>query len=197
MKKVLFLTLLVLLTACKQAPSAYEPPPFAFENGATAPRRVSVREIRVVDAYSTPLAKPNVEHEFPVTPESALKSWVSHRLHANPSISADSRLEVIIRDASVIETPLKKTEGVKGFFTDDQDARYDARIVVTFRLFGGGSLASVATGDVEITRYVTINEKASVFERQRIFHQLLEKMMLDFDREANARLNQYFSNVVK
>jgi cell division protein FtsX len=67
-------------------------------------------------------------------------------------------------------------------FTDDQDARYDAKIYVTFRLFTGERALSDANADIAITRSRSINEQASVAQRESIYHQMTREMMVDFDR---------------
>ena len=194
MKKCIALILIALLTACENAPSAFVPGPLAFESTIAAPMRIHVAKIEVLNHYQSPLRRPNMEQDFPVAPAKAIEKWVARRLSATGSSGV---LQVIIHDGSVKETPLRKTPGVKGLFTDDQDARYDAKLAVTFRLFDGTSIASAATGDVEVTRFITINEKATVFERERIYHQMTDAMMNDFEREANARLHQHFSAVLK
>ena len=102
-------------------------------------------------------------------------------------------LEVIINDAAVKEVKLPTAKGVKSLFTDDQDARYDARINVTYRLYTGAQAISDASGDVTVTRSHSINEKATVYQRQALYQKMTNDMMADFDRESNARLHQYFA----
>lgn len=187
MKKIIAIALLALLAACKEAPSAYTPEPFTFET--QAPISINVAEIKVVENFQSPLRRPNAEYEFPVPPAIAVKKWVSQRLKAT---GTSGILEISIDDASVKEVPLKKTEGVQGIFTDDPDARYDARIAVTMRVFTGERAISAVSGDVEVTRSRTINEKATLNEREQIYHQMTQDMLARFDAEANKRLRQYF-----
>jgi hypothetical protein len=189
MKKILTLALTLLITACQQAPSAYKPEPFAFESPNIAPININVAKIDLINHYQSPLKRPNVEQDFLVTPSSAIEKWVGNRMRAAGN---QGTLQIIVHEAKVLESPLAKTQGVKGLFTDDQDARYDTKLAVTFRLFDGASTASRASGDVEVTRFITINEKATIFERQQKYHQMLEQAMADFDREANNRFRQYF-----
>ena len=162
-----------------------------------APAIVNVHEIRVVDEYRPTMRQPYVEQDFPVAPAVAIKKWAHKNLQANHAISANSVLEVSIADASVKETKLPKTKGIKGVFTDDQDARYDARIAVNFRLFNGTDAMSKANGEVIITRSRTINERATVYEREAIYHNMLRDMMIQFDSEAKSRLHQYFQPYLK
>lgn len=190
MKRFLSVLACVLLSACENAPPAYTPPPLAFETQTAAPTNVNVARIDVLNHYESPFQRPNVEQEFAVTPAQAIEKWVGKRLHA---VGNAGRLEVEISNASARETSLKKTPGIKGLLTDDQDARYDVKLIVTFKLYADDSNVARAVGDVEVSRYATINERATVVDRQKLYHQLLNQLMTDFDREANARLAQYFS----
>lgn len=194
-KALLFTLTIALLSACAQAPEAFKAGPLAFEleQGIT---QMSVNEIRVINHYQSPMKRPNVEQEFPVTPSAAVGTWVSKRLRANPGSNLGV-LEVTIHDASVVEQALPKTEGFKGLITDDQDARFTAKLVVSFKHYPAGSSAANATGDVTVSRSRTINERATVSERAAIFHQMTNALMTDFDREANTRLRQYFAAYIR
>lgn len=194
-KALLFTLSIALLGACAQAPEVFKAGPLAFEleQGVT---HLSVNEIRVLNYYQSPIKRPNVEQEFPVAPSAAVSTWVSKRLRANPG-NNQGILEVTIHEASVIEQALPKTEGFKGLITDDQDARYTAKLVVSFKHYPAGSSAANATGDVTVSRSRTINERATVSEREAIFHQMTNTLMTDFDREANSRLRQYFATYIR
>ena len=191
MKKILIAALTFLLVGCEQGPTPFVAAPFAFEQSTTAPMGMSVSRITVSDAYHPTLKRPYVEQEFPVAPSTAIHKWVDRRLKATGTSGV---LEITINDASVKEVSLPKTKGLKGLITDDQDARYDAKMAVSFKLYGGGGGISDASADVTISRSRTINERATVYQREAIYHQMMVEMMNDFDRETNARLRQYFSN---
>ncbi len=184
----LLLSLAALLTACQQAPAPTALPLIDFSS--SPPIAVNASEIRVVENYRSPLQAPHVEHLFPTPPIAAIKRWSEQRLRAAGSKGI---LEIVVDDASVIEKKLPKTEGMRGFFTDDQAERYDARINVTLRLYSGERAVSDAEGNVSVIRARSINEKATVVERERFFHQMLTDMMQQFDSEAKTRLSQYFS----
>lgn len=193
MKRALLCALL-LLAGCEDAPHAYTAKPLTFSQ---PPIQLAVREIKVVDAYQSPLTRPHVEQDFPTPLESAVKTWAGQRLRASPSNSDQGVLEITITDASAVAVPLKKTEGIKGVFTDDQDTRYDASLKVTFRLYSGAQAMSDASGDVVVTRSHTINEKATVYDRQQLLDSMAHDMMTTFDAQADARLRQYFSKFIR
>lgn len=196
MNKVLLFTLTIaLLSACAQAPEAFKPTPFAFESIAS-PLTINAHEIRVLNHYQSTGASAHVEQQFPVPPAAAIGTWAAKRLRAN-SGSNQGILEVTIHDASAVAQALPKTEGLKGLITDDQEARYTVKLAVTFKYYPAGSNAARATGDVTVSRSRTINERATVSEREAIFHQMTDTLMNEFDREANARLRHYFAAYIQ
>lgn len=192
MKKILTIVALIFVAACQTAPQAYVPEPFDFSQ--KPPLRIQVAEIRMVENYRAPLRAPNVEHTFPISPASALRTWAKQRLIATGTSGV---MEVVIDDASVKEVKLPKTQGIKGLFTDDQEARYDATIHITLRVFSGERALSDATGDISISRSRSINERATIDERARQFHGITREMMVTYDTQAEARLRQYFSKFLR
>lgn len=192
MKKYWLLALLVLTAACQQAPGPYTPAPLDFGN--QAPIRLNVAEVRVVENYRSSLQAPYVEQEFPIMPAAGVKQWLKQRVQA---IGTQGVFEVTIDDASAKETKLTKTEGWKSLITNDQDTRVDASLKVTMRLYDGTSAISNASGDVIITRSRTIDEKATVNDRTKLFESMGREMMAAFDKEATLRLQQYFSGYTK
>jgi len=193
-EKIILSLVALALTACQNAPEAFKPEPFAFERSAAPAFAINVARITIVEAYQSPMRRPQIEHEFPVTPANAVRTWATTRLKA---VGSSGVLEITIGDASVTESKLPKTAGIKGLFTDDQEARYEAKLGVSMRVSGVLQGMSDTTGQVLVTRTRTINEKASVYQRQAMYHQMTDAMMNDFDREASARLRDYFSAFVK
>jgi hypothetical protein len=191
MKKILSLIAVLLLAACENAPAGYTAEPITY---TTPPIRVNVAEIKLIDSYRPPLRAPNVEQDFPTPPAVAVKAWAGQQLVATGNTGV---LEVTIDNAAVKQVALPTTKGIKGLFTDDQDTRYDAALHVTFRLYDGVNAMSAASGDVLVTRSHTINEKATIDDRLRLFDQMTHEMMATFDQQAHARFQQYFAAYVK
>lgn len=187
MKKLLATVALLALAACESAPQTYTPSPISF--ASEGPIRLNVAQIRVVENYRSPMSPPNVEHQFATTPANAVKQWVRDRLQA---VGTTGTLDVAIDDASVKETLLPKTTGIKGLFTNDQDARFDASLRVSMRLYDGINPSSLASGDVSVTRFKTISERSTVDDRTRLFDGMTRDVMDTYNDAAEARLNQFF-----
>jgi len=192
MKRLFALISCAFLISCVDAKSNFTPVPLDYT--ARGPINVNVGEVKVVSNYKSPFARPNVEHEFPTPPEAAIKQWVKQRVYA---VGTQGVLEITIDDASVKEVPLKKTKGVKGVFTTDQDARYDATMKVSMKLFNGTDPMSVAMADVLITRSKSISEKATVEDRERLYDGMTRDMMETFDAQMSQRFKSYFNNYLR
>ncbi|PZP84337.1 MAG: hypothetical protein DI582_09040 [Azospirillum brasilense] len=190
-RRLLALAATLTLVACQDAPVVNTPSSVTF--AGKAPIRLNVAQINVVESYRSTMQKPFVEHTAPTTPAAGVKLWASQRLAA---AGTQGTVEVIIDDASIKETPLTKKDGIEGFFTDDQDARYDAHLRVTIRLYDGLSTVAQAESVVELNRMRTINEKASAAQRDAMFAAMVNDMMLQFDAEAESRLRQYFARFI-
>lgn len=187
MKKLLATLSFLLLAACQDAPGGFNPEPLSF---TSPPLRVNVAEVRVVENYQSPMRAPNIEHELHLSPAAAVRQWAKQRVYA---VGGTGVLEITIDDASVKETKLQKTDGIKGLFTDDQDSRYDARLNVTIRLYDGAESISAATSDVTVTQARSVNEKATLETRQKLWDSMVKSLMVSYDAQASLRMRQYFS----
>jgi hypothetical protein len=188
MKRLIVALFTLTLAACQEAPAPQSFPPLNFS--AQPKISVAVAEIRVIENYKSPATIPNVEQNFPISPSAAIKQWVEGRLQA---VGSSGILEITINDASVIERPLARTKGIKGFFTNDQSEQYDATIRVTLRLYDGEQTLAVAEGNVQVTKSRSIAEDATVAQREQIYYAMTREIMTRFNTETEARLRQYFS----
>lgn len=140
---------------------------------------LNVAEVQVQSSYTAPLAPPNVEHKVPVSPEQAMKQWAEDRLAARGR-NGFARFTVL--NGAVVETPLPIDRGVGGIFTYEQAERYDATAEAVLEIYDerGNRLAAVRT---KAERARTIQEGATLNERDRTWFDLVDKLMLNFDAE--------------
>lgn len=147
-----------------------------------------VAEIVVEPVYVPPLEPPHVEHLMPAAPAELAARWARDRL-----VAAGSRDRVIYRilEASVVETALDTESGVTGYFTIPQSERYDAHLVVELVLLhDNGNKESVK---VSAERSVTVPEDASLLEREKIWYELSETVMNDFDSEMERAVREHLA----
>lgn len=176
------------LAAC----TADAPPQRAFADlrfTNQAPLVFGAQGPEVINRFTPPMADPHVEHLMPLPPEKAIRTWAADRLQATGVGS--NILRVTINNASVTETALATKGGVSGFFTDQQELRYDARADVVVQVVDpSGRVLAEATSNVWRAR--TLNQKASLAERERMWYLLVETLMQDLDSQLTTGLRQYF-----
>jgi hypothetical protein len=185
MKKFLALAAFVFLAACQEAPPSTQFAPISIPGSQF---RLNVAEIRVED--NTQVAANDVSSHFPVTPNAAVQQWVRDHFVAAGSTGY---MVVMINDGSAKEVKLQKSDGLKALFRDEQDARYDTHIGATFRLYTGASALSDAEVNIDVAHSRTINEKATLVEREQFYYDLTHDLMQQFNAQAEPRVRQYFA----
>ncbi len=149
--------------------------------------RLDVAAVEIVEVYIPPLTPPNVEHEFPIAPAAAARRWFEDRLQA---VGAAGLALAVVREASVVEVPLKKTTGVTGLVTKDQSERYDAKLVMEIEIRS-------AVGDREAfvravaTRSRSVPEDITLNDREQVFFELTEALMNDINAQLLNQINQH------
>ena len=177
---VLAIAATLALGACTSAPPRPQARQISFAN--LAPISFDVARIEVVQQYQPPQVPPNVDHLTPVQPTDAIRRWANDRVRA---MGSSGTMRVIIKDASITETHLAGTTGVRGAFTTDQSERYDGRLSVDLvvevpsRQFQGYTGATVS-------RTISVPENVSLQGREDAWHSLVERMMADL----NAKLEE-------
>lgn len=141
------------------------------------PISLNVARVEVENLYVSPAARPNVEHEFPVSPAAVAMNWGRDRLRA---AGASGVARVVVRRASVVEVPLKRSEGVKGLFTRDQSERYDAVIDMMAEIRDEAGNVRV-TVESTAKRSRTVSENISLIEREKVWFEMTEAMMSDLN----------------
>jgi hypothetical protein len=186
----LSLLAVVGLAACSTQPA----PKFPELTYTHMPKIVlGVAEIQVVNATSTTSGAKNVEAQMPVSPETALRAWARDRLQAN-GVSGVAKF--VIEDASVTETDLIKTPGLKGLVTKDQSERYDSKIRATLKLEGVPRVTQ-AFAQAEVSRGQSIAEDATINERDQLLFDLTEATMKDFDPIMAASIRKHLADFVR
>ncbi len=182
----LIVLVLGLLVACETPVSV---PRYADITFAHRPKiAVDVAKITVVEAYRSPGGLPHVEGEFPVTPMHMATNWARDRL--NP-VGTDGELVFTIKEASVIEVPLKKETGLTGLVTVDQAERYDARLIVEMNA-QNPSTGRTAASSTTVERNRTVAEDVTLNEREGIWYRMTEEMAADLDRQLEAGMNKFY-----
>jgi hypothetical protein len=155
--------------------------------------KLNVGRIVVEDAYTPPLKAPNVEHEFPVSPADAAGRWPTDRIQ---TVGQSGSVKVTLREASVVEVPLKKTEGLTGVVTADQSERYEGKIVMEIEVRSeAGDKEAFISAIVKRSR--TVPEDINLNDREKVFFEMTEAMMNDINAELERQIQQHLTRYLK
>ncbi|WP_148561003.1 hypothetical protein [Magnetospira sp. QH-2] len=182
---------LVTLAACDTA--APERPSLSLSFTQQGPLNLDVTGVRVESRYFPPMQDPNVDHEFPVPPLTAMRSWASDRLRAR---GANGIAVLMIEDASARKEGLKTDRGVSGLFKNEQSDRYHVRVAATLEIRDtrGNVLATAST---RASRSVTTPEGITLAERDRVWFEITDELMQDFDDEMERRMRLHMPTWLK
>lgn len=187
----LFSSALVVLAIAGAVSACAAPPPEPvypqLTYGHLGAIRLNVAAVEIVEVYVPPLTPPNVEHEFPITPAAAARRWFEDRLQA---VGTAGLALAVVREASVVEVPLKKTTGLTGLVTTDQSERYDAKLVMEVEIRSAigdreAFIRAVATRSRSVPEDITLND------REKVFFELTEALMNDINAELLNQINQH------
>ncbi|MEE2995843.1 MAG: hypothetical protein VX700_01740 [Pseudomonadota bacterium] len=157
------------------------------------PISLNVARIEVENRYVSPAVRPNVEHKFPSSPAAVAVNWARDRLRA---VGASGVARVVVRRASVVEVPLKRSEGFQGLFTRDQSERYDALIDMVAEIRD-------ETGNVRVTvesrasRSRTVPENLSLMQRETVWFEMAEAMMSDLNIALESQIRIHMKNWIR
>ena len=193
-----FIATLILVPALFMGGCASSPPASTLpEIGFSHLEKINLKAhaIEISSQYKSPLKSPYVEHRFSTSPEKAVINWAKTRLSVNGIANGKARF--IIIDASVREVPVeKKKSGIVGVFTAEPTANYFAKLEALLII---ESSADKAGGEITVkaNRNILIHEDVSLAERERIWLEMVEMLMVDFNNEMESRIRTHFSKFVE
>lgn len=156
--------------------------------------KLDVGAVDYVQAYTPPSKIPNVDHLFPLRPSAVARRWAEERLEAVGPISRIARVTLV--NASVIGSALDTTQGIKGVFTVDQSARYDATVEILIEIVNSQGVVEGRASAVA-QRSQTAPENITLNERDQIWFELTEAVMSDLDKELEATIGKYLAKYVR
>ena len=139
-----------------------------------------------------PKEYPHVMYRAPFTFEQAAKAWADS--HFSLSGNSVNRLRITLREGDITEKLLPKTGGIKGWFTKDQAAEYEARLAVEVAVIDpNGQVVASADGKAWHTR--TVSEGATEEDKRQVWADMIKTTFDNLDAELQPRIrstmNQY------
>lgn len=184
-----FSVLCIFLSSCQINTVQTGEPSLTFSH--LAPITFNVAEMEIIDSFQSSYNAPDVEFQFPIPPGVAVTRWIKDRIETSGS---QGKLLATIKDATVKEQPLPTRGGLMDIFYIEPSERYEAHVVVSFGVLDGSRALPIAEATVEITRSQTIQENASLADREALFVNLTEQLMEDFNTEAEKQIHTYLGS---
>ncbi len=168
-----------LLSACGQTAPPPALPEIRFVHRPKL--RLRVARVAIVESFQPTGEEPYVEHLMPRPPLPVARAWGEDRLRAAGQ-AGEARL--LITEASVKRDTLRKTGGIKGLFTNDQDERFTARLAARLEVESPSGAKGFARAEASRSR--TVAEEISLDEKDRQLFAMIEALGADFDQQMEA-----------
>lgn len=180
------------LSACEGQPVIQKAPELSFAGKRAY--QLNVGQLEIVPEFQPSGRKPNVEHLMQLSPENATVRWAQERLRP---MGRTGYARVLIKDAKVVEVPLRTDTGFTGMFKDQQAVRFDGSLDVAIQILDERHFP-VADVVARATRSQTISENATMNERDLALNQVSLSLIHDIDSQMDSLiptyLNQWMSN---
>lgn len=154
--------------------------------------KLNVARVEIENLYVSPAAHPHVEHRFPVSPAATASNWGRDRLRA---AGRSGVARVVIRRASVIEQPMKRSTGLEAVFTRDQSERYEAIIDMLVEIRDANGRVRV-TVESAAKRSRSVSEDISPNERSVVWFQMTERLMGDLNKSLESQIRIHMKDWV-
>jgi len=154
------------------------------------PIRLNIARVEVVNEYTAPAARPNIEYDMPVSPEKAIRHWAQDRLKP---VGKEGILRVVIHKAQATETPLATDLSVGGMFKKEQAARVDETVDVTLQMLDEHQF-TVADVTGKSFRSRTEPEGQKLNERDQLLYDMTYDLVRGFDEEVDPNIRTSFAN---
>lgn len=188
---VMALVAVLALSACQSTPPIQKLPEISFAD--KRPIQLDVGQLEIVPEYVSPARKPNIEHLMPVSPENATVRWAQDRLKP---MGRTGFARVVIKDARVVEVPLRTEKGFTDMFREEQAERYDGTLDVAIQILDERHLP-VADVVARATRTKTVPEGVSLNERDRVLYEITEALIRDIDAQLDGLIRSYLNRWVQ
>lgn len=129
---------------------------------------------------------PYIEHFFPIKPVEAAQRWAKDRLRSRGGLD-----RLVFSITSGVATEKRQGRKSGGLF-NKQSVNYNSEIEVKLQILdpSGRIKASVFS---RATQGLTSTNDLTLSEREMIWFQMTESMMLDLNRSLEKQINKHFS----
>lgn len=169
---------------------------FSVPDFGSAPLRLDVARIEVVQAYAPPQQAPNVEHRMIVSPLATVDDWARRHIEAAAPGRDDSAAVFVIEDASVVVEKLRTRKNILESLIREDSDKFTLRLAVTLQVRDrlGTTLGSTSA---EATAWRTVPESMKDADRSAVWHDLLIAAMDNLVPVFEANTRAYLARFLK
>lgn len=177
----------LFLAGCETPAPEQTLPQLSFSH--MEPFRLDLGRIEVVNEFVAPGKEPHIEHVMPLPPAAATERWVRDRLRP---LGRAGTLRIAIREAKVVEVPLKVEKGWTDLFRKQQSERYDGALEIAMKVLDERQMP-LAEIRARTERSRSVGEGISPNERERVWFELVEAMLRDMDGQLERLIREYMA----
>jgi hypothetical protein len=191
-RKLLTLTLLVLMTACaNDAPAPLQP--MVLDFAKLGKINLAVAHLSYMNNAPRPPTKDvAVFQNYKPQLSDALYRWGVDRLQAS---GTQGQATLVIHDADLRRDTLPLKTGIDSWFTRQQSERWSGKVTVDLRIEGAASNFA-GNASTTVTRSTTLPEDANAAERENAYRRLLRSMMEDLNTQMERAMRDHLNSVI-
>jgi hypothetical protein len=136
---------------------------------------------------------PHVMYRAPFTYEQAARAWADR--HFSLSGNSVNSLRITLKDGDITEKLLPRTRGIRGLFTKDQAAEYEARLELDVAIVDpNGKVLASTNAKALHTR--TVPEGTTEEEKREIWAEMMKTTFDNLDAELQPRIRTSLAGYV-
>jgi hypothetical protein len=140
-----------------------------------------------------PREYPHVMYRAPFTYEQATRAWADR--HFSLSGNSVNSLRITLKDGDITEKLLPRTRGIKGLFTKDQAAEYEAHLELDVAIVDpNGKVLASTNAKAWHTR--TVPEGTTEEEKREIWADMMKTTFDNLDAELQPRIRTSLAGYV-
>ncbi len=163
-----------------------------FKNRAAL--QVDATAIEFVNDGIPPRDYPHVNHRSQLRFEDAAREWAGGRFQLTGN--SVNKLRITIKGSDLTEKLLPVKKGIKGWFTKDQSAEYEASLQVELAIIDpNGQVLSSASGASNNT--MTVREDATEADKQQVWTGMIIAAFDLLDNQLEPQVRQVMAKYIR
>ena len=147
-----------------------------------------VRDIKIIELQKKQINTPYITHLFPISPADATKQWAKDRLQIG---GRKNTARLIIKTAAAKQIQLQIDKTFVGSFKNQQSDRYETEIFAKLEILSEKKVIKAAV-EAKAQHFKTVSEATSLSDRRKIWYNMIEVLMNEFNKEIEKNINNSF-----